>query len=150
MFTSQQNSTAHTRGRPPTADRVIGELMQENQFLRQQIADLTRIIQNLTFNQTASPQTTTTVPQSPLFTRKAILEHKQIEIITALQRSYADRTDKARALVTELRRWHTDGYLDLNYNATVIHNELQKLIAIPFGIPGFRKYFNGYKPRPVT
>ena len=144
MFTSHPNSTARIRGRPPTADRVISELIQENQLLRQQVADLTLIIKNLTASQTPNTPPTTNIPQSPLFTPKAIQEHKQTEIIIALQHSFADRHDKARALATELRRWRADGYIDMNYNATVIYNELAKLITIPFKTPGFRKYLNDY------
>ncbi len=79
---------------------------------------------------------------SCLFTEKAIQEHKQAEIAQALERSLSGRNDKARALVKEVRRWQKEGYIDPNYNARVMYDELNKLIPIPFGYPGFRKYYN--------
>jgi len=132
--------SARIRGKPPSAEQLNRELIIENQQLRQQVTDLLQIIKNLTDN----TPTHTTEPQSPLFTLKAIQEHKQTEIINALQHSYNGRYDKARALATELKRWHADGYMDLNYNATVIYKELEKLITLPFRIPGFRKYLHNY------
>ena len=78
---------------------------------------------------------------SCLFTKKAFQEQKQAEITQALKRSLSGRNDKARALVEEVRRWQKEGYIDPNYNARVMYDELNKLIPIPFGYPGFRKYY---------
>ena len=79
---------------------------------------------------------------SCVFTKKARQEQKEADITLALQRSLSGRNDKARALVEEVRQWQKDGYIDPNYNARVMYDELNKLILIPFGYPGFRKYYN--------
>ena len=79
---------------------------------------------------------------SCLFTKKAIHEQKEEEITRALQASFSGRADKARALVTAVREWQRDGYIDSNYNARVMYDELGKIITMPFGYDGFRKYYN--------
>jgi hypothetical protein len=79
---------------------------------------------------------------SILFTRKARQEQKEEEITMALQRSLSGRNDKARALVEELRQWQKEGYIDPNYNARVMYDELNKILTLPFSYPGFRKYYN--------
>jgi hypothetical protein len=77
-----------------------------------------------------------------LFTKKTIREKKETEITLSLQRSMASRTDKARALVEEVRQCQKDGYIDANYNARVMYDELNKIITLPFQYDGFRKYYN--------
>ena len=79
---------------------------------------------------------------SILFTRKTRQEQKEAEITKALQRSLSGRNDKARALVEELRQWQKEGYIDPNYNARVMYDELNKIIPLPFQYDGFRKYYN--------
>ncbi len=87
---------------------------------------------------TPEPATVT----SCVFTQKARQEQKEADITAALQRSLSGRNDKARALVEEVRQWQKDGYLDPNYNARVMYDELNKIITLPFTYPGFRKYYN--------
>ena len=79
---------------------------------------------------------------SCLFTKKAVQEQKEEEIIQALQRSLSGRNDKARALVEEVRQWQKEGYIDPNYNARVMYDELNKILTLPFLYGGFRKYYN--------
>ena len=79
---------------------------------------------------------------SYLFTKKAKNEVKVADITHALQQSFAGRSDKARALVEEVRQWQKDGYLDANFNARVMYDELSKIITMPFSYDGFRKYYN--------
>ena len=79
---------------------------------------------------------------SCVFTKKAIREQKEADITQALQRSISGRNDKARALVEELRQWQKEGYIDPNYNARVMYEELNKILTLPFSYPGFRKYYN--------
>ena len=52
------------------------------------------------------------------------------------------RINKARALVEEVRQWQKMGYIDSNYNARVMYDELNKIIILPFQYDGFRKYYN--------
>ena len=52
------------------------------------------------------------------------------------------RNDKARALIEKVRYWQKDGYIDPNYNARVMYDELNQIIPLPFAYPGFRKYYN--------
>ena len=80
--------------------------------------------------------------ESCLFTKKTKQENKEEEITRALQASFAGRADKARALVAAVREWQRDGYIDSNYNARVMYDELGKIITMPFGYDGFRKYYN--------
>ena len=87
---------------------------------------------------TPEPATVT----SCLFTKKAIQEGKEAEITQALQRALSGRNDKARALVEEVRQWQKEGYIDPNYNARVMYDELNKIIPLPFQYDGFRKYYN--------
>lgn len=87
---------------------------------------------------TPEPATVT----SCVFTKKARQEQKEADITAALQRSLSGRNDKARALVEEVRQWQKDGYLDPNYNARVMYDELNRIITLPFTYPGFRKYYN--------
>ena len=79
---------------------------------------------------------------SCLFTKKAKNEQKEAEITQALQQSLSGRNDKARALVEEVRQWQKEGYIDANYNARVMYDELNKIITVPFQYDGFRKYYN--------
>lgn len=79
---------------------------------------------------------------SILFTRKARQENKIPTIVEALQRSFASRTDKACALVEEVRHWQKEGYIDPNYNARVMYDELNNILTLPFQYNGFRKYYN--------
>lgn len=79
---------------------------------------------------------------SNLFTKKASQEKRINEIIQALEQSMNGRTDKARALVKEIRLWQKDGYIDANFNAKVMYDKLSQLIPMPFKYPGFRKYYN--------
>ena len=79
---------------------------------------------------------------SILFTRKARQEDKISDIIQALQHCYAGRNDKARAVTEEVRQWQKEGYIDPNYNARVMYDELNKIIPLPFQYDGFRKYYN--------
>ena len=87
---------------------------------------------------TPEPATVT----SCVFTKKAIQEGKEADIMLALQRSLSGRNDKARALVEEVRQWQKEGYIDRNYNARVMYDELNKIITLPFQYDGFRKYYN--------
>lgn len=82
------------------------------------------------------------VNHSCLFSKKAQREQKKDEIIEALQQSMNGRQDKARALVEEVRQWQKEGYLDSNYNARVMYDQLNRIITLPFQYGGFRKYYN--------
>ena len=79
---------------------------------------------------------------SPLFMPKALKENKVEEIVQALQRSLSGRQDKARALVQAVRQWQREGYIDTNYNARVMYDELNRILTLPFRYDGFRKYYN--------
>ena len=79
---------------------------------------------------------------SCLFTKKAKQENRMEEIIQSLQSAMKGRSDKARALGEKVRSWQKDGYVDANYNAKVMYDELERLIPMPFQYPGFRKYYN--------
>ena len=79
---------------------------------------------------------------SIIFTKKAKAEHKEPYIIQALQKSIIGRKDKTRALVQELQSWQNDGYVDANYNAQVMFDELQKILPLPFGYEVFKKHYN--------
>ena len=79
---------------------------------------------------------------SNLFTKKATREERIEAIVSALQQSMKRRQDKARALVQEVRQWQHDGYIDSNYNARVMYDELNQIITLPFQYGGFRKYYN--------
>ena len=76
-----------------------------------------------------------------LFTRKARQEGQEAEIIQSLQQAIRGRNDKARALVDAIRQWQKEGYIDANYNARVMYEQLNKIIPLPFQYPGFRKYY---------
>lgn len=94
-----------------------------------------------------SPQAEDIIPEpvgqpSCLFSKKARQEQKKDEIIQALQQSMTGRQDKARALVEEVRQWQKEGYLDSNYNARVMYDELNRILTLPFQYGGFRKYYN--------
>lgn len=99
-----------------------------------------------TINNYAVPTSREEVPTapktSPLFTQKARTEGKEAEIIDALQRSFAGRSDKARALVAEIFYWQQKGYIDPHFNAKIMYDELAQIITIPFQYSGFRKYYN--------
>ena len=82
------------------------------------------------------------ISNSIIFTKKAKAEHKEPYIIHALQKSIIGRKDKTRALVQELQSWQNDGYVDANYNAQVMFDELQKILPLPFGYEVFKKHYN--------
>lgn len=79
---------------------------------------------------------------SIIFTKKAKVEHKESYIIAALQKSVQGRNDKTRALVKELQYWQKDDYIDPNYNAQVMYDELQKIMRLPFGYDAFKRLYN--------
>ena len=94
-------------------------------------------------DQQATEADSTKEISSCLFTAKARNEKKQFHIVMALQKSYEGRYDQGRAITEELKRWQEDGFLDTNYSAKLVHNELKKLIPdFPLKLAGFRKYFN--------
>lgn len=82
------------------------------------------------------------IPDSIIFTKKAHQEHKIPAIVQALQKSLVGRKDKTRALVRELQSWQKDEYIDPNYNAQVMYDELQKIMRLPFGYEVFKKHYN--------
>ena len=82
------------------------------------------------------------IPDSIIFTKKAKQENKIPAIVQALQKSLIGRKDKTRALVKELQYWQKDDYIDQNYNAQVMYDELQKIMRLPFGYEVFKKHYN--------
>jgi len=80
--------------------------------------------------------------ESIIFTSKAKQEGEIAAIIQALQQSLSRRNDKARALVEKVRLWQKEGYIDPNYNARVMYDELNRILTLPFQYGGFRKYYN--------
>ena len=82
------------------------------------------------------------IPDSIIFTKKAHQEHKIPTIVQALQKSLVGRNDKTRALVKELQYWQKDDYIDQNYNAQVMYDELQKIMRLPFGYDAFKRLYN--------
>ena len=82
------------------------------------------------------------IPDSIIFTKKAHQEHKIPAIVQALQKSIIDRKDKTRALVQELQSWQKDNYIDPQYNAQVMYDELQKILPLPFGYDAFKRLYN--------
>ena len=82
------------------------------------------------------------IPDSIIFTKKAHQEHKIPAIVQALQKSIIGRKDKTRALVRELQSWQKDNYIDPQYNAQVMYDELQKVLPLPFGYEVFKKHYN--------
>ena len=87
-------------------------------------------------------QTEDIQPLSIIFTKKAHQEHKIPAIVQALQKSIIGRKDKTRALVRELQSWQKDNYIDPQYNAQVMYDELQKVLPLPFGYEVFKKHYN--------
>ena len=79
---------------------------------------------------------------SIIFTKKAKVEHKESYIIAALQKSVQGRKDKTRAFVQELHDWQNQAYVDANYNAQVMYDELRKLMPMTFGYEAFKKHYN--------
>lgn len=77
-----------------------------------------------------------------IFTKKAKTEHKEPVIIAALQKSVQGRKDKTRAFVQELHDWQNQAYVDANYNAQVMYDELRKLMPMTFGYEVFKKHYN--------
>lgn len=77
-----------------------------------------------------------------IFTKKAKTEHKESVIIAALQKSVQGRKDKTRAFVQELHGWQNQAYVDANYNAQVMYDELAKLMPMTFGYEVFKKHYN--------
>ena len=116
-----------------------------NNFYGTYVEHIENYIQNQ-YNQPAKSEEVAKEPQMPVsscvFTKKAIQESKEADITLALQRSLSGRNDKARALVEEVRQWQKEGYIDPNYNARVMYDELNKIIPLPFQYDGFRKYYN--------
>ena len=82
------------------------------------------------------------IPDSIIFTKKAKQENKIPAIVQALQKSLVGRNDKTRALVKELQYWQKDDYIDPNYNAQVMYDELQKIMRLPFGYDAFKRLYN--------
>ena len=82
------------------------------------------------------------ISNSIIFTKKAKLEHKEPYIIQALQKSVLGRKDKTRAFVQELHDWQKQAYVDAQYNARVMYDELEKLMPISFGYDVFRRLYN--------
>jgi Ca2+-binding EF-hand superfamily protein len=82
------------------------------------------------------------ISDSIIFTKKAKKEAKQSVILKALQNSVNGRRDKTRALVKELQYWQNDDYIDPNYNAQVMYDELQKIMRLPFGYDAFKRLYN--------
>ena len=82
------------------------------------------------------------IPDSIIFTKKAKQENKIPAIVQALQKSLVGRKDKTRALVKELQSWQNDDYIDPNYNAQVMYDELQKIMRLPFGYDAFKRLYN--------
>jgi len=82
------------------------------------------------------------ISDSIIFTKKAKQENKIPAIVQALQKSLVGRKDKTRALVRELQSWQKDDYIDPQYNAQVMYDELQKILPLPFGYEVFKKHYN--------
>ena len=82
------------------------------------------------------------ISDSIIFTKKAKKEAKQSVILKALQNSVNGRRDKTRAFVQELQEWQNDDYIDPNYNAQVMYDELQKIMRLPFGYDAFKRLYN--------
>ena len=89
-----------------------------------------------------APDFSSEIPDSIIFTKKAHQEHKIPAIVQALQKSLVGRNDKTRALVKELQYWQKDDYIDPNYNAQVMYDELQKIMRLPFGYDAFKRLYN--------
>ena len=89
-----------------------------------------------------TPSEQTGSVDSFIFTKKAKMEHKEPDIIKALQKSVQGRKDKTRAFVQELHEWQNQAYVDARYNARVMYDELEKLMPISFGYDGFRRLYN--------
>ena len=89
-----------------------------------------------------APDFSSEIPDSIIFTKKAHQEHKIPTIVKALQKSIIDRKDKTRALVQELQSWQKDNYIDPQYNAQVMYDELQKILPLPFGYDAFKRLYN--------
>lgn len=89
-----------------------------------------------------SGSSTSDIPDSIIFTKKAKQEGKIPSIVQALQKSIIGRKDKTRALVQELQSWQNDGYVDAHYNARVMYDELNKITPLTFEYDTFRKYYN--------
>lgn len=81
--------------------------------------------------------------ESFIFSKKAQKEGKIPLIIQSLQKSVQGRKDKTRAFVSALRSWQQEGFIDANYNARVMYDELEKMMPLAFGYEVFRKYYNG-------
>ena len=89
-----------------------------------------------------APDFSSEIPDSIIFTKKAHQEHKIPTIVKALQKSIIGRKDKTRALVKELQSWQKDNYIDPQYNAQVMYDELQKVLPLPFGYDAFKRLYN--------
>ena len=89
-----------------------------------------------------APDFSSEIPDSIIFTKKAHQEHKIPAIVQALQKSIINRKDKTRALVQELQSWQKDNYIDPQYNAQVMYDELQKILPLPFGYDAFKRLYN--------
>ena len=94
------------------------------------------------YKQTHSVQNQADFQVSCIFTKKAKIEHKAMEIIASLRTSMQGRRDKARALIEKVRYWQDEGYIDRNYNAQILYDELTKLVPLPFSAANFRKFYH--------
>ena len=94
------------------------------------------------YKQTHPEQSPVVYTDSCIFTKKAKIEHREMDIIASLQASMQGRKDKARALSEKVRYWQDEECLDRNYNAQILYDELLKLISIPFSAANFRKFYH--------
>ena len=65
-----------------------------------------------------APDFSSEIPDSIIFTKKAHQEHKIPTI------------------------WQKDNYIDPQYNAQVMYDELQKILPLPFGYDAFKRLYN--------
>lgn len=79
---------------------------------------------------------------SIIFTKKAKKEGQIPTIIQAFKSVLANRRDKSRALAQEVKVWQKDEYIDANYNAQVMYDEIAKIMPLPFGYEAFKQHYN--------
>ena len=82
------------------------------------------------------------IPDSIIFTKKAKKEGQIPTIIQAFKSVLANRRDKSRALAQEVKVWQKDEYIDANYNAQVMYDEIAKIMPLPFGYEAFKQHYN--------
>ena len=79
---------------------------------------------------------------SIIFTKKAKKEGMIKTIIQAFKTALSSRRDKSRALAQEVQIWQDDEYVDAQYNAQVMYDEIAKIIPLPFGYEAFKQHYN--------